>query len=39
MVEPLVDMRDLTVTFTGGRKPVRAVNGVDLQVRAARRWR
>ncbi|NBQ88415.1 MAG: ABC transporter ATP-binding protein [Betaproteobacteria bacterium] len=28
----LVDVRDLQVTFTGGRKPVRAVNGVDLQV-------
>jgi peptide/nickel transport system ATP-binding protein len=29
---PFVDIRDLTVTFTGGRKPVRAVGGVDLQV-------
>ena len=28
-----VDIRDLHVTFTGGRQPVRAVNGVDLQVR------
>lgn len=28
----LVDVRDLHVTFTGGRKPVRAVDGVDLQV-------
>ena len=28
-----VDIRDLQVTFTGGRQPVRAVNGVDLQVR------
>ena len=27
-----VDIRNLTVTFTGGRKPVRAVGGVDLQV-------
>lgn len=31
--EPLVDMADLTVTFTGSRAPVRAVNGVSLQVR------
>jgi peptide/nickel transport system ATP-binding protein len=30
---PLVDLRDLTVTFTGGRAPVRAVNGVSLRVR------
>jgi peptide/nickel transport system ATP-binding protein len=30
--EPLVQVRDLHVTFTGGRKPVRAVNGVDLTV-------
>jgi len=30
--EPYVDIRNLTVTFTGGRKPVRAVGGVDLQV-------
>ena len=29
---PLVDVRDLHVTFTGGRRPVRAVDGVDLQV-------
>ena len=29
----LVDVRGLHVTFTGGRKPVRAVDGVDLQVR------
>ena len=27
-----VDIRNLTVTFTGGRKPVQAVGGVDLQV-------
>ena len=32
MSEPYVDIRNLTVTFTGGRKPVRAVGGVDLQV-------
>lgn len=31
--EPLVRMRDLSVTFTGGRKPVRAVSGVSLDVR------
>ncbi|MDI9330307.1 MAG: ABC transporter ATP-binding protein [Alphaproteobacteria bacterium] len=31
--EVLVDVRDLHVTFTGGRRPVRAVDGVDLQVR------
>lgn len=30
---PFVDVRDLRVTFTGGKKPVEAVNGVDLQVR------
>lgn len=30
---PLVDVRGLRVTFTGGRKPVQAVNGVDLQVK------
>jgi peptide/nickel transport system ATP-binding protein len=29
---PLVSIRGLQVTFTGGRAPVRAVNGVDLQV-------
>lgn len=29
---PFVDIRNLTVTFTGGRKPVHAVGGVDLQV-------
>ena len=28
-----VDIRDLTVTFTGGRKPVRAVSGVNLKVK------
>jgi peptide/nickel transport system ATP-binding protein len=31
--ELLVDVRGLTVTFTGGRRPVRAVDGVDLQLR------
>ena len=30
---PFVDIRGLTVTFTTGRRPVRAVDGVDLQVR------
>jgi peptide/nickel transport system ATP-binding protein len=29
---PFVDIKNLTVTFTGGRKPVHAVGGVDLQV-------
>jgi peptide/nickel transport system ATP-binding protein len=34
MSEPgsMIDIRDLTVTFTGGRKPVHAVNGVTLEV-------
>lgn len=30
--DPLVDIRDLQVSFTAGRAPVRAVNGVSLQV-------
>ncbi|WP_341704421.1 ABC transporter ATP-binding protein [Ferrovibrio sp.] len=30
--QPVIDIRDLTVTFTGSRKPVHAVNGVDLAV-------
>ena len=29
---PFVDIQNLSVTFTGGRKPVKAVGGVDLQV-------
>lgn len=29
---PMIDIRDLTVTFTAGRKPVHAVNGVTLHV-------
>ena len=29
---PYVNIRNLHVTFTGGRKPVQAVGGVDLQV-------
>ena len=28
-----VDIQDLNVTFTGGRKPVHAVSGVDLRVK------
>lgn len=31
--EWFVDVKNLRVTFTGGKKPVEAVNGVDLQVR------
>ena len=27
---PLVDIKGLKVTFTGGAKPIRAINGVDL---------
>jgi peptide/nickel transport system ATP-binding protein len=30
--EPLVTVRDLSVVFSGGRAPVRAVSGVSLQV-------
>jgi peptide/nickel transport system ATP-binding protein len=30
---PFVDVKNLTVTFIGARKPVHAVGGVDLQVR------
>ena len=30
---PFVDVRNLRVTFTGGKKPVEAVNGVDLKVK------
>ncbi len=32
MSAPFVDIQGLTVTFTGGRRPVHAVSGVDLQV-------
>ena len=33
MTEPaFVDIQNLNVTFTGGRKPVHAVSGVDLRV-------
>jgi peptide/nickel transport system ATP-binding protein len=31
--EPILDIQGLTVTFTGGAKPVRAVDGVDLALR------
>jgi peptide/nickel transport system ATP-binding protein len=30
--EPMVRLRDLSVTFTGGRKPVHAASGVSLEV-------
>ncbi len=30
---PFVDIQNLSVTFTGGRRPVHAVDGVDLAVR------
>jgi peptide/nickel transport system ATP-binding protein len=30
--EPFVDIQDLTVCFTAGRRPVQAVNGVDLRL-------
>ncbi len=29
---PMVRLKDLTVTFSGGRRPVHAVNGVSLEV-------
>jgi peptide/nickel transport system ATP-binding protein len=32
MAEPLVSVRDLTVRFTGGPKPVHAVNGVSFDI-------
>jgi len=32
--ETFVHVRDLKVTFTGGRAPIRAVNGVDLDLSA-----
>ncbi|WP_240651321.1 MULTISPECIES: ABC transporter ATP-binding protein [unclassified Variovorax] len=31
--EPMVRLRDLSVTFSGGRKPVHAVSGVSLEVK------
>ena len=30
--EPMVSLRDLSVTFSGGRKPVQAVSGVSLEI-------
>lgn len=30
--EPLLSIRQLSVTFLGGKKPVRAVDGVDLEI-------
>ena len=30
---PMIDIRNLSVTFNRGRKPVKAVNGVSLSVR------
>ncbi|MSQ18266.1 MAG: ABC transporter ATP-binding protein [Betaproteobacteria bacterium] len=33
MDEPILEIEDLRVTFTGGAKPVRAVDGVDLSLR------
>ena len=30
--EPMVRLRELSVSFTGGRRPVHAVNGVSLEV-------
>lgn len=32
-LQPIVSVRDLRVTFGGGKAPVQAVNGVDLSVR------
>ena len=32
MSEPLVAARGLTVRFTGGERPVDAVNGVDFEL-------
>ena len=32
MTEPLVSVRGLTVSFTGGARPVSAVNGVDFDI-------
>ena len=31
--EPMVSLKDLSVTFSGGRKPVHAVSGVSLDVK------
>ena len=32
MSSPYVSIENLNVTFTGGARPVKAVNGVDLRV-------
>lgn len=32
MTDPMIDIRNLSVTFNRGRKPVKAVNGVSLSV-------
>ena len=32
MTKPYVSIENLNVTFTGGGRPVKAVNGVDLRV-------
>ena len=32
MTKPYVSIENLNVTFTGGARPVKAVNGVDLHV-------
>ncbi len=32
VAEPVLDIRNLRVTFTGGAKPVNAVDGVDLSI-------
>ncbi len=34
MSQPIVDVSNLTVVFSGGRVPVKAVNGVDLKIAA-----
>jgi ABC-type dipeptide/oligopeptide/nickel transport system ATPase component len=34
MSEAIVDVSNLTVVFSGGRVPVKAVNGVDLKIAA-----
>ena len=31
--KPFVELRDLTVTFTGGKSPIKAVNGVTLSLK------
>ncbi|MBP2550699.1 peptide/nickel transport system ATP-binding protein [Neorhizobium galegae] len=34
MADPMIDIDNLSVTFNRGRKPVKAVNGVSLKVKA-----